>query len=302
DAADAALLRLAAAQFELAQQARLGERPGSRRPGRPAAGADQPPFDDHGDGDGDRPLLGRRLELHYQPIYRLASYQAVGAEAIARWQQPVHGLVGPDQLLAVAEQRGFVGEAGDWLIEHACRQLAVWQQKRGARFELLGVNVSAAQLARRDLAERIDAMLAATGAEPAGLCVEVSERDLMAVSGEAAAVFERLHALGLRLAVDHFGAVGSSVAYLRSLPLDVLKIDRSLTAGAALGGEEAAVAAGVVELAHTLGLDVVAEGVESEAQAAALAALGCDLAQGRHFGLAAPPNALSWDSAPITLR
>ena len=225
------------------------------------------------------------LELFYQPLVSLPEGELVGVEALLRWHHPVRGLVGPTEFIPIAEQTGLVVELGQWVLVTACRQLADWQSRQGPGS--VAVNLSARQLLSPGFVEEVAAALAASGADPAGLTLELTESLLMEDTQTAGAVLGALRQLGVRIALDDFGTGYSSLSYLRQFPLDDLKIDKSFVDQLDATGDSSVVS-GILGLGSALGLSVVAEGVETAAQADVLSALGCRLAQGFLFGRPLP--------------
>ena len=203
-----------------------------------------------------------------------------GAEALIRWQHPDLGAVSPAEFIPMAERLGVIEEIGAWVVRTACAEAVAW-----GRDDLeIAVNVSPRQLSSPDFADVVRDALATSGLEPHRLCLEVTETALLADVDAAHAMLARLRALGVLLAVDDFGVGHASLRHLRQLlPVDVLKIDKSFVDGLAEDREDAAIVSAVVRLAEGLGLDCVAEGVETAEQAAALSAMGCSNAQGYHF-------------------
>jgi EAL domain-containing protein (putative c-di-GMP-specific phosphodiesterase class I) len=227
-----------------------------------------------------------QLRLQLQPIVDVERGEVVGAEALVRWERPEIGLVSPADFIRVAEETGLVVGVGQWVLRETCRQIGAGLLGNGDRPLTASINVSARQLAQRDLVPTIQQTLADTGIEPGRLSLEITESVLMEDVVSAVAVLEELRSLGIELWVDDFGTGYSSLAYLQRLPIHGLKIDRSFVAGVAKGAEDSAIAAGVISLAHSLGLAALAEGVETVEQLERLRELGCDLAQGY---LWAPP-------------
>jgi EAL domain-containing protein (putative c-di-GMP-specific phosphodiesterase class I) len=222
--------------------------------------------------------------VHYQPTIRLADGSITGYEALARWKHPRRGLVGPGEFIPVAEDTGQIVQIGRWVLREACRQARVWQDAAPAAAPReMSVNVSARQLRDESLCATVAEALGAAGLDPALLTLEITESVVME---DSAASLQRMHdlkALGVRLAIDDFGTGFSSLSYLRRLPVDVLKVDKSFVDEIAAGGEAFELARAIVGMGRTLGLDVVAEGVESPSQVAALRRMECGLAQGFHF-------------------
>ncbi len=236
------------------------------------------------------------LELAYQPIVHTCTRQPVGVEALARWDHPTRGPIGPQVFVALAEESGLVDALGAFVLERACRQLAAWDDLLGlAAPRYVNVNVSALQLDEH-LPAQVAAALRAHQVGADRLCVEITESALMRHPERAARVLQELRDLGVRLAIDDFGTGYSSLAHLRHLPVDCLKVDRSFVAELTEGHPE--ITSAVVALAASLGLESVAEGVETEEQARALARLGATHLQG--YGIARPMSgsaAADWFAA-----
>jgi diguanylate cyclase (GGDEF)-like protein/PAS domain S-box-containing protein len=241
-------------------------------------------------------LENGELRLHYQPIIGMRSGAIEGFEALLRWEHPERGLVMPDQFLAVAEETGLIVPIGSWVVEEACRQAAAWRrQYPNAAPWSMAVNLSARQVGRSGLANVVGNALRNSGLEPSWLCLELTEGVLIEATPAALAMLRSLKDLGVRLSIDDFGTGYSSLSYLRRFPIDVVKIDRSFVAGLGGGGEDDAIIGAVIGLTQRLGLRAVAEGVETEEQAARLRELGCDLMQGYLFARPQPAE----DVAPL---
>lgn len=233
------------------------------------------------------------LELHYQPKIKLGNGSYAGVEALVRWRHPRLGLVPPGDFIPVAEETGLIIELGDWVLERVCAQSAAWH---GRDLQCgIALNVSAKQLQRGDLADRVIALTRRYDVRPACLQIELTESVLMADPDLAIGQLRYLRELGVTIAVDDFGTGYSSLAYLRRLPIDVLKIDRSFVMDADRDEEDAQVVRTIIALGRSLKLAVVAEGVETEAQANLLRDAGCDLAQGYLYARPLPAAELeSW--------
>ena len=224
------------------------------------------------------------LELHYQPLVALGSGEIVGLEALVRWNHPERGLLDPGEFVSIAEDGGLIEPIGRWVQETACRQALGWHQLRPDKRPLdVAVNLSARQVAHRDLAGQVREVLTRTGLDPVNLRLEVTESVLVEESASATATLEALSDLGVRLVLDDFGTGYSSLAYLNRFPFDALKIDRSFVDGLGLEQERTAIVEAVIGMARALSLDAIAEGVESEEQLSELRRLGCDFAQGHLF-------------------
>jgi diguanylate cyclase (GGDEF)-like protein len=228
------------------------------------------------------------LELLFQPVVDLASNRIVGVEALTRWHHPMLGQLPAETLMGVAESAQLTLQLGSHILGKAIAEARRWPRALGAL--RLSVNVAAEDMAVADFAQRVLRVLNRHDFEPARLTIEVTESGLMRDVEHAARVLADLRSAGVRVAIDDFGTGYSSLAYLKALPLDYLKIDKQLLGGGEAGTRERVVLGGVIEMAHSLGLTVVAEGVETEAQRLALRRDGCDFYQGF---LCSPPLASS---------
>ncbi|HET9658233.1 MAG TPA: EAL domain-containing protein [Kineosporiaceae bacterium] len=239
-------------------------------------------------------LAEGQLRLYYQPTVDLRTGEVVGAEALVRWQRPGEGLLSPLRFIPIAEQTGLIARVGQWVLRAACTQLALWQQTPllGDGFTL-SVNLSAREVGTAGLVELVDDVLAGTKADPRRLCLEITETALVHDPDRAAATLRALRERGLRIAVDDFGTGQSSLTYLQRFPIGVLKVDRSFVASMVTNRNDAEIVAAVIDLGRRLDLVTVAEGVETDQQAAALVALGCQLAQGYYFSAAVPAERLA---------
>ncbi|MBV8617508.1 MAG: EAL domain-containing protein [Curvibacter sp.] len=230
-----------------------------------------------------------QFELHYQAVVDRQG-RRLGAEALLRWQHPVRGWVSPAEFIPFAERSGLILPLGHWVFETACRQLQAWSDRPGLAGLGLSINVSARQFREADFVERLVAVLQSTGADPARLTLELTESLLLEDTQGVIGKLKALKALGLSLALDDFGTGYSSLSYLKQLPLDTLKIDRSFVADLLVSPNDAAIACTVIALGHALGLKVVAEGVEQQAQQDYLMGQGCDAFQGYLHGRPMPPG------------
>jgi diguanylate cyclase (GGDEF)-like protein/PAS domain S-box-containing protein len=234
------------------------------------------------------------LRLHYQPLVDLATDRIVGLEALVRWQHPTRGLVPPLSFIPLAEENGLILPIGRWVLETACRQARAWQVAFPTDPPILmSVNLSATQFARADLVEQVSAILTETGLRPACLELEITESVLMDESDTGIRALQALRELGVKLVLDDFGTGYSSLSYLKHLPLDTIKIDRSFVSE--LTGDDAnvAIVQAVISLAHGLGIDVVAEGIETAEQLARLRELMCDRGQGYYYARPLPADELA---------
>jgi diguanylate cyclase len=226
-------------------------------------------------------LERNELELFYQPKMDAATGKVTAAEALLRWQHPTRGMVPPATFIPIAERFGLIRDIGHWVIEDACRQARVWQDK-GLRMRV-AINLSAVQMRQEDIVARIEGALARHQIDPSRLTCEITESVAMEDTRATQATFRELGAAGIHLSIDDFGTGYSSLAYLRKLPAEELKIDRTFITDLEHSADARAIVDGVLKLAHALGLKVVAEGVENERQRTILTELGCDELQGFLF-------------------
>ena len=233
------------------------------------------------------------LEVHFQPVVDLRTGTVTGSEALVRWRHPVRGLLGPDEFIPHAEQTGLVVALGAVVLSRACAVTAGWNRDRQQPLSV-AVNLSARQLAHPQLADVVAEALIDSGLAPGLLCLEVTETVIMEDPEASALVLAQLRALGVRIAIDDFGTGYSSLAYLLSLPVDLLKIDRSFVDAIDAGGTGTAIVTAILALARTLLLGVVAEGVETPGQRRVLAAVGVTSAQGWLWGRPVPAHEALW--------
>lgn len=228
-----------------------------------------------------------QFELHYQPKVNTATGVMHGAEALLRWRHPTLGSIPPAQFIPVAEECGLIGSIGAWVLREACRQARAWQLA-GLPPLRIAVNLSPSQFRHGNIVELIRDALDEAGLEPRFLEVELTESTVMSDPEESIAILEKLSKMGVLVSVDDFGTGYSSMSYLRRLPIDKLKIDRSFINEVMSRPEDASIVQAIVSLAHSLRLKVVAEGVESSEQLEFLRSLGCDQYQGFHYSPALP--------------
>jgi diguanylate cyclase (GGDEF)-like protein/PAS domain S-box-containing protein len=238
-----------------------------------------------------RAIEAEEFVVHYQPIMSLKTGEMWGVEALVRWSHPERGLLDPWEFMAVAEQSGIVVPMGEGVLEEACGQAKEWQEEHPRIPALvMSVNLSAKQLQRPDIAQIVEKVLKKSGLESRYLRLDITETVyIKALEGNTKALDELQH-LGVCISIDDFGTGYSSLAYLKRLPAYALKIDRSFVKGLGEDLEDTAIVGMVKELAHTLGMDAIAEGVESEGQATLLREMGCDMAQGYYFSKPLPPE------------
>jgi len=233
-----------------------------------------------------RALEAGELFLQYQPTFDLGSGQIVGAEALARWNHPVRGLVPPTEFIPLAEASGLIRPLGSWVLREACRQAAEWQRSSPPREKplTLNINLSGRQLQFPEVVDDVAQALEESGLPPSSLVLEMTESVLMDDNEDVLTILQRIKALGARLAIDDFGTGYSSLSYLHRFPVDMLKIDRSFVERLSHASDNAELARTIVRLGQSLQLVTVAEGVEDSAQFLALRRMGCDVGQGFYFG------------------
>jgi diguanylate cyclase (GGDEF)-like protein len=243
------------------------------------------------------------FSLFFQPITKIRTGAVVGVEALMRWHHPVHGLVPPSTFIPLAESIGLINYLGNWVLKAACMQLVQWDGI-GIRLDYVSVNVSPQQFRDKRFTAAVKEAIALTGIDARRLVFEITESLLMQDPEEATRLLETLRSLGIRFAVDDFGTGYSSLAYLQRFPLAKLKIDRSFVENLITSRNNRAIVSAVVGLAQSLGLELVAEGVETEAQRDLLAELGCDHMQGWLISHAMPSDELarSFQSSTLVLH
>jgi predicted signal transduction protein with EAL and GGDEF domain len=242
--------------------------------------------------DLERALERDELEVLYQPIVELATGEHAGVEALLRWNHAEQGTLVPTTFLAAAEETGLLVPIGRWTLQTACAQAAAWREANswhtaGGAARLVSVNLSVAQLRDPTLTERVRSALVEHQLPPGSLVLEITESALLDDTEERIAELHALKELGVLLAIDDFGTGYSSFSYLRRLPIDILKLDRSFVSTIDTRPDDRVVASAILDLGRTLGLRVIAEGIETAAQREVLAELGCELGQGFLFGRAA---------------
>jgi diguanylate cyclase (GGDEF)-like protein len=229
-------------------------------------------------------LRNEEFVLHYQPIVSLKTDEIVGFEALVRWQKPDGELAPPGEFIEIMEDTGLIVFLGTWVLREACRAARALQDSFPCEHpRSISVNVSPRQFAQPDLAAQIRAVIEETGVDPRCLRLEITEGAMIGDMDHVAGVLRELQELGVRVSIDDFGTGYSSLSYLHSLPLDLLKIDRSFVAAMATNGESLQIVRTIMSLAHNLGMDVVAEGPEDADQVAQLRSIGCEFGQGYYF-------------------
>ena len=226
-----------------------------------------------------RGLAAGEFELSFQPVMSAKTGRIITAEALLRWRHPLRGVIGPSSFIPLAEETGLMIPLGEWVIREACRYAAAWQITHGSQLRI-AVNLSATQFRHQNLVEVIRSALAAEDLDPRCLEIELTESAVMTNPEESVGVLKQLRKMGVTVAVDDFGTGYSSLSYLRRFPIDKLKIDRSFVRDLATSRTDESIVRAIISLAHSVGLQVVAEGVETEEQLGCVRALGCDHWQG----------------------
>jgi diguanylate cyclase (GGDEF)-like protein/PAS domain S-box-containing protein len=235
-------------------------------------------------------LRGEQLLLYYQPVFRARDLGLISAEALVRWQHPAKGLLGPDEFVPLAEGAGLVDDLAIWVLRQATRQVASW--KAAGRELVTAVNLSALNLRDASIVDQFASMLGEKKLDPALMKVEITETALMTADPRAIHALEELRGRGLRVAMDDFGTGYSSLGALRSMPIDEIKLDRSFVSRTLDDGVDRRIVGTIIDLAHDLGLQVIAEGVEDAATLTLLREMGCDAIQGYLTGRPVPPDDL----------
>jgi diguanylate cyclase (GGDEF)-like protein len=231
-----------------------------------------------------RALDKDHLDLFYQPLINLKSGEVAGFEALARWTHEDRGEISPTEFIPVAEESGLILQLGRWAMDKAVRTLADWDREAGEKLPLyVGVNLSAIQVARDNIAEMVESALKSSGLAGDRLALELTESSIVQDPARAMRVFDALKALNTTVAMDDFGTGYSSLAYLQRLPIDVLKIDKSFVSGMMVDPDSVAIVRAVLSLAEALGMSTTAEGIETVELATTLATLGCASGQGFYF-------------------
>jgi EAL domain-containing protein (putative c-di-GMP-specific phosphodiesterase class I) len=241
----------------------------------------------------DRALEEGQLRLCYQPIVSLPETSVTRCEALLRWEHPDRGLLLPADFIPLAEETGLILPIGEWVLREACKQAQAWRQAN--RDVGITVNVSTRQLSEPMLADCVKAALDDSGLPAAALCLEITETAIMDRPHEAAPALEALKSLGVKVAMDDFGSGYSSLTFLKSLPLDVIKIDKSFVAGLPTSAEDRAIVTAILSLARDTERAVIAEGVETTALHSQLVGLGCELGQGFLYDTPKPADELELD-------
>ena len=234
-------------------------------------------------------LENNEISLHYQPKVNLKTGEIVSCEALMRWHSPQFGHVSPVKFIPIAEQSGLIGELGNWALKEACQDFMHWR-KQGFQMDNIAVNLSSIQFTDVNLAQNIEHLLRDNDMEPWALELEITESILMDNAHKTSAILQGLTNLGVRFAIDDFGTGYSSLAYLKRFPINLIKIDRSFVIGVHLNKQDAEICSAIIAMAHGLGMETVAEGVEETSQLEFLRIRGCDLIQGYLFSKPLPKD------------
>jgi EAL domain-containing protein (putative c-di-GMP-specific phosphodiesterase class I) len=233
--------------------------------------------------------LNDELQLHYQPKIESATGQVAGFEALLRWQSKHLGFVPPDQFIPIAEQSGQINEIGDWVFYNACQQIRTWMNM-GLEVMPVAINISGIQLSQKTFPDRIQTILDEFDLEPHMVEIELTETSLVNSVDKSFAILKQIREMGIGIAMDDFGTGYSSFSYLKDIPLSCLKIDKSFVFDLNKNDNVDKLVGSMVSIAHSLGLEVVAEGVEEKHQADYLVELGCEYLQGYYFSRPVPQN------------
>jgi EAL domain-containing protein (putative c-di-GMP-specific phosphodiesterase class I) len=231
------------------------------------------------------------LALEYQPRIDLTGSRVIGVEALVRWNHPTLGRIMPGQFISIAEKTGLINPIGEWVLREACRQAVEWRRS-GFPHLRVAVNLSARQFNQPDLTDRVAAILAETGLDPRALELEVTESMVMRDPQRAAVILERFREMGVAVAIDDFGTGYSSLSYLKRFPIDYIKIDQSFIRGVPHDAEDTGITSAVIAMAKTLGLKLIAEGVDNHDQLAFLRREGCNEGQGYFISTPIPGDAV----------
>lgn len=227
------------------------------------------------------------LVLHFQPKVRLSDFRIIGLEALVRWQHPVLGLIYPNDFIPLAEETGLIVELGDWVAAASCRQQAQWQSE-GIDCVPIALNMSALQLQREKLPRRLEKLLLAHGLKGNALSIEITETVLLDSLDRAGKVLRKLESMGMQISLDDFGSGFSNLGYVRTLPIHHIKIDKQFIRDIRNSPDDAILVTSIISLAHNLGMQVIAEGVETLEQLIHLKTAGCDQAQGYYLSRPVP--------------
>ncbi|NJN76696.1 MAG: EAL domain-containing protein, partial [Synechococcaceae cyanobacterium RL_1_2] len=231
-----------------------------------------------------RAIINQEFVVYYQPIIALTQGTISGFEALIRWQHPSKGMISPQEFIPIAEETGLIVQIGAWVLEESCRQINHWHESIAHTTDLtMSINLSSRQLKKNSIIEQIDDILNSTGVNKHRIKLEITESLLMQNIETATQLLEAMRAMGLKLSLDDFGTGYSSLSYLHRFPLNTLKVDRSFVSRIGVNGENSAIVNAIVTLAHSMEMDIVAEGIETKEQMDYLRKLGCEYGQGYYF-------------------
>jgi predicted signal transduction protein with EAL and GGDEF domain len=245
------------------------------------------------EGDLRRALETSHEQLHvlYQPMASISTGEIVGMEAMLRWDHPDQGRLAPAAFVPMAEETGLIVPLGRWGLEEACRRAREWQERYPGAVPLtMAVNLSARQLRYTELVREVDDILSRTFLDPSSFTLEITESILVEMGGSSTGTLQRLKELGVRLAIDEFGVKYSSLSNLRYLPVDLLKLDRVLVKDLDKDRKNLAIVRAALDIGHAMGIEVVAEGVQTQEEFEELRGLGCDVGQGNYWSAPLPPS------------
>ena len=234
-------------------------------------------------------LAKGEFSLHYQPQYELSTGRIIGAEALIRWRHPDLGPIPPAKFIPVAERSGLINGIGAWVLNEACRQAKAWQDA-GLTQLVVAVNVSPVQFRRDDIEREVDQRAAASPLSPGSIELELTESLLIAESKHLSPLLGRLRAMGVRFSIDDFGTGYSNLGYLKRFEVERLKIDQSFVRRLTQDRNDEGIVRAIIEMAHSLKLEVIAEGIEDLPTLKRLIELGCSFGQGFHWSAALPPD------------
>jgi EAL domain-containing protein (putative c-di-GMP-specific phosphodiesterase class I) len=232
----------------------------------------------------------QQFQIHYQPIMEIASGRLIAFEALLRWQHPERGLISPMEFIPLAEETGLIIPIGRMVLFRACRQLRAWQAQFGLGPDVtMNVNLSGRQFSQPNLIDEVKSVVHAAGIKPGSLKLEITESVVMDNAERNISMLHEIKRFGVKIGIDDFGTGYSSLSYLHSFPIDTLKVDRSFVNRMATDREQYEIVRTIVSLAHSLDLDVVAEGIEEPEQHDRLADIGCEYGQGYLYSRPIPP-------------
>lgn len=240
-------------------------------------------------------LMNSEFELYYQPKVDLATEKVIGREALIRWIDDTNGIIPPSEFIPIAEESGLITEIDEWVINKACHQNSLWQSRNIGEPVQVSINISAQELYNNNLVQKISSVLNITGLDPQYLDIEITETMAMIDIKDSIQTMKELKKIGVTMSIDDFGTGYSSLAYLRELPIDILKIDKSFIDDIEISSKSVDIVRYIIGLAKSLGLKIVAEGIETRGQFEILKKLGCDYGQGYYFGRPVPADIIEFE-------